>query len=64
MAARDRAVVTKAADEIDLLLRESPLDAGESREGEHRIAFVKPLVVEYVVSEADRRVDIAHVRLY
>jgi hypothetical protein len=63
MAATDRAAVTRAADEIDARLRDAPLDTGESREAEHRVAFIKPLVVEYAVSEADRLVSIAHVRL-
>jgi hypothetical protein len=63
MTATDRAAVTRAADEIDARLRHAPLNTGESREAEHRIAFVRPLLVEYTVSEADRLVSIAHVRL-
>jgi hypothetical protein len=63
MAAADRAAVTRAADAIDARLRTSPMDAGESREAEFRIAFIDPLVVEYSVSEPDRLVSIAHVRI-
>jgi hypothetical protein len=63
LAVSDRPAVSRAADEIDARLRKSPLDEGESREAEHRIAFVAPLAVEYSVSEADRLVSVVHVRM-
>jgi hypothetical protein len=61
MAARDRTAIARAADEIDALLCDSPLDEGESRQEEFRVLFVKPLAVKYTVSEADRIVSIARV---
>jgi hypothetical protein len=63
LAAADRSAVSHAADEIDARLRRSPLDEGESREAEHRIAFIAPLAVEYSGSEPDRLVSVVHVRL-
>jgi len=49
----DRQAVTRAADDIDALLRDSPLDVGESRVSNIRILSVSPLTVYYDVHEPD-----------
>lgn len=54
----DRQSVTRAADDIDALLRTSPLDVGESRVSDVRILTVHPLTVYYDVHEADRLVAV------
>jgi hypothetical protein len=43
-----------AADTIDALLRQDPHSRGESREGNRRVLFVRPLGVDYRVLEEDR----------
>ncbi len=57
-------VVKLAADEIDMLLKTDPLDAGESRSDDRRILFVAPLAVVYRAFEADRRVKVLRVWRY
>lgn len=61
---RLRLAVTEAADRIDLLLKRDPLGVGESRHGDLRILFEKPLGVHYRVAEADRTVKITDVWRY
>ena len=56
--AEDRQSVTQAADDIDALLRTSPLEVGESRVSNIRILTVSPLAVYYDVHEADRLVAV------
>ena len=51
--AEDRQSITRAADDIDALLRTSPLDVGESRVSNIRILSVSPLSVYYDIHEAD-----------
>lgn len=58
LTAPDRQAVSNAAREIDELLRRDPLNAGESREGNYRILFVSPLVVQYEVIEPDRKIQV------
>jgi hypothetical protein len=54
--------VTAAVNEIDALLRRSPQQAGESREANTlRVLIVATLVVEFYLSEDDRRIDIIKV---
>lgn len=62
MSARDRKAVTVAADSIDSLLRENPLETGQSRCGNARILVVWPLAVVYEVHEADRLVQVLSIR--
>jgi hypothetical protein len=57
-AARDRQVVTDAADAIEALLRSAPLEVGESRVANMRILVVLPLVVYYDVKPDDRLVAV------
>ena len=59
-----RETVRLAADEIDMLLKMNPLDAGESRSDNRRILFVAPLGVVYRVFEVDRRVKVLRVWRY
>lgn len=62
LAAKDRAALTEAANEIDRLLMEQPEEVGESREGRSRILFVLPLVVFYEVDAAVQRVIVRRLR--
>ena len=48
-AAPDRAAVAEAADRIDVVLARRPLDTGESRAGDDRIVFDRPLAVTFRV---------------
>ncbi len=57
----DRADVTAAANAIDRLLRTSPQDQGESRNGITRIMFVHPLGVIFDVQQQDRLVSVLRV---
>ena len=54
----DRQSVTRAADDLDALLRASPLEVGESRVSNIRILAVFPLCVYYDIHEADRLVAV------
>jgi hypothetical protein len=60
-AASDRAAVTKAADDIDQLLRERPLAIGESRSDGRRLFFSFPLGVLYRVVAEDVKVFVLDV---
>ena len=61
-AAHDRQAITTAANAIDRRLAQSANWAGESREGDDRILFERPLAVTYRVSQADRMVVVLHLR--
>ena len=56
--AQDRAAVTSAASSIDSLLAETPESLGESRDGNARVAFVRPLGVEFEVYPVERLVHV------
>lgn len=60
MAASDPSAVTAAANEIDLLLRSSPLTIGEEY-GTDRHLVEEPLEVVYNVSPDDRLVTVLQV---
>lgn len=60
-AAQDRRAVTLAANAIDNQLRLSADRAGESRGGQDRIVFERPLGVRYRVSTADRMVLVLNI---
>ena len=62
IVADDRRAVASAADAIDRVLRDDPLEQGESRGGSARILIVLPLAVVYDVREDDRLVEILTVR--
>ncbi len=62
VTAPDRNAVTAAADSIDGLLRENPLDLGESRSGNARILVLSPLAVVYEVLPEDRLVQVLSIR--
>lgn len=64
IAAEDRTAVSAAAREIEKALMESPLDHGESREGNLRILFLSPLGVRYIVHADDRRVIVVQFWTY
>jgi plasmid stabilization system protein ParE len=52
--ATDRAAVTAAGDELDVILREDAHLKGESRHGRVRILFLAPLAIEFEVRRDDR----------
>ena len=56
--ADDRQAITDAADAIDLMLRTSPAEVGESRVANVRILTVTPLSVYYDVRQNDRLVAV------
>ena len=56
LSASDRNFVARAAAEIDALLETSPMECGESREGNLRLMFVSRLAVEFEVYPDDRKV--------
>lgn len=59
--ASDRTSVTRAADEIDRLLTESPEAMGESRANGFRIDCVGPLACIFHVSEPDRTARVVRI---
>ncbi len=63
-AAADRKAVTEATYRIDRRLADDPLDVGESREGNRRLAFDPPLQVMFRVFAADKRVEVVSVGAY
>lgn len=62
MEAADRNAVRMAADTIEELLQNNPLEQGESRSGDVRVMFVEPLGVFFRVSERHRIVLVGRVR--
>jgi hypothetical protein len=58
LSASDRNAVQQAADEMDRILAEDPLHAGESRVVNIRIIIQPPLAAYYDVIESDRRVTV------
>jgi hypothetical protein len=54
----DPQAVADAADKIDRILAVNPLDAGESRDGDSRVIFERPLTVMYDVYPDDNRVEV------
>jgi hypothetical protein len=59
--ANDKAAITAAANRIDVLLRRSPLDAGESRDEDDHVYFDAPLGILFTVDELDRKVFVERV---
>jgi mRNA-degrading endonuclease RelE of RelBE toxin-antitoxin system len=60
LASRQRERVTEAAREIERLLETEPNEVGESRAGNRRIVFARPLGVTYEVDELRRVVLVFH----
>ncbi len=56
-----RQKVTDAVEELEGLLKSSPLQLGESRDGITRVAFVVPIGMTFDVSVEDRKVTVLHV---
>jgi hypothetical protein len=50
----NRKTIADATSEFDSLLKSDPLDCGESRTGNLRIAFIAPLGIHFEVLPADR----------
>ena len=59
--AADRQSIADAARSVDQILSASPLSAGESRTGNQRIIFQRPLGVVFDVNEPDRVVSVLRV---
>ncbi|MBP87944.1 MAG: hypothetical protein CMJ64_14675 [Planctomycetaceae bacterium] len=60
----DRDAITKAASEIDKLLRRDPENSGESREEGRRILLSRPLGVKFRTYSQDRMVQVVDVWRY
>jgi plasmid stabilization system protein ParE len=58
---RRRKAIAWAMNDLDYVLSRKPKTEGESRLGDIRIAFSRPLVVLYEVDEGTRTVRIGHV---
>ena len=56
--ASDKAEVAAASNAIDRSLAVDPYRDSESRSGNDRVMFVRPLAVRYTVSAADRMVTV------
>lgn len=52
----DREAIVISTDEVDVLLSTDPLDCGESRGPRQRIFFHDPLIIHFVVYEAEKSV--------
>lgn len=61
LRARDRSVVTAAAEAIDRRLAANAGNDGESRSGGLRILFNAPLAATYEVNPRTLEVDVAHI---
>jgi hypothetical protein len=61
MDASRQSELSDAANAIDVRLRTSPLDQGESREKGRRILLLPPLGVKFEVFPGDRLVRVLHV---
>jgi hypothetical protein len=59
--AADKNAVAAASDRIDDLLARDPLNQGESRPGNYRLLFERPLGVCYRANAATRRVVVLSV---
>ena len=57
----DRSAVTSAARQIDLALETDPTDVGESRDGNHRVAFEPPLACTFSIHPAAKLVRVLRV---
>jgi len=49
LGARDRTRIDEAVQRLDSAFQRNPLDCGESREGDMRIAFAAPLACRFSV---------------
>jgi hypothetical protein len=58
MTCADRQAFSDAADRLETLLADDPLNVGESRQDLSRIAFEKPLGIIFDVSPEDRLVTV------
>jgi hypothetical protein len=59
-----RKAITDASHRVELILRNDPLDEGESRYGTSRIMFVPPLAVTFQIESDGISVTILHVCLF
>jgi len=59
-----RAAATRASQLIDERLERNADDEGESRPGNHRIAFESPLGALFHIDEASKRVTVVHVWVF
>jgi hypothetical protein len=56
--------ITAACHQIDVELQTNPLNVGESRTGNKRIAFFSPLAVTFHVDPGTDTVIVSNLRLY
>jgi hypothetical protein len=55
--------INRGASELDRQLVSTPLNVGESREANVRVAFVGPLIADFEVFEDDVVVAVSRIRL-
>jgi plasmid stabilization system protein ParE len=61
-AGPDRQAIANAADRADSLLRRNPLDRGESRAGNSRLLFIRPLSILFRVDVQTRIVQVVQIK--
>ncbi|HEY1379975.1 MAG TPA: type II toxin-antitoxin system RelE/ParE family toxin [Gemmataceae bacterium] len=61
-AGPDRQSIADAADQADILLQQDPLGHGESRAGDTRLMFVRPLSLLFRVDVQARVVQVIRVK--
>jgi hypothetical protein len=59
-----RKAITDASHRVEFILRNDPLDEGESRHGTSRITFVPPLAVTFQIESDGISVTVLHVCLF
>lgn len=64
LGSRQSSQITRAADSLDLLLADRPLEIGESRSSNIRIAFEQPLAITYFVDLSAKSVIVLRVWLF
>lgn len=62
LRARDRQLVTDAADHMESLLRENAYQRGQQRTNDWRVIVVGPLATTFEVDLDDRRVTVLSIR--
>lgn len=61
---KDRERISASVESLNARLREDPFDVGESRSGNHRIAFSPLVSIMFYVSKADQMVWVILMKRY
>jgi len=62
LRAADKPSLWAIVQSIDAQLRLNPIEAGESRDGNTRIVFIRPFCVLYTYDESERKVYIEQLK--